>query len=384
MDAVKILKRAWQILWNYPVLWVFGLIIAMTTAGASSGGGGNGNVKFNGTRFNLSEEYVFPEDFREVFKDVGAEFDRAFTHEFSTTGISDAEVTSILWIAGVFVLIMIAVGLVMTVLSYVSQNAVIKMVNDYEDTGEKMSIRQGFKQGWSKSAWRLFLINLINSLPILFLFSTLLIIGYRIAVIAMKASATFASAKIIALVGLAFLIVFLLIIVVTLIKLVQHFMWRTSVLENTGVRESFRQGFAMVKENWKSVGIMWLSMIGVNIVWMIASFVAFFIMIPVVIVTSIAGVLVAIIPTLFLVAIFSTFLNGALPWIVGAVFMLPLFGIIAFSPWALFSAWQRVYSSSVWTLTYREIKSLPILATDENIEALPEPEAPEVPESPAE
>jgi hypothetical protein len=61
------------------------------------------------------------------------------------------------------------------------------------------------------------------------------------------------------------------------------------------------------------------------------------------------------------VGLFSTFLGGYLPWIAGALFMAPLFFTIAFSPWLLLGSWQSVYTSTVWTLTYREIKALPAL-----------------------
>jgi hypothetical protein len=38
IDLGKILTRAWQIIWNYKVLWIFGIF-----AGFANGGGGNGN-----------------------------------------------------------------------------------------------------------------------------------------------------------------------------------------------------------------------------------------------------------------------------------------------------------------------------------------------------
>jgi len=65
---------------------------------------------------------------------------------------------------------------------------------------------------------------------------------------------------------------------------------------------------------------------------------------------------------LLLVGIFSTFLGGALPWVAGGLFMAPLFFTLAFSPWLLLGSWQSVYTSTVWTLTYREIKALPAIA----------------------
>ena len=40
IDFGKILKRAWHILWNYRILWIFGILLAITT-----GGGGGKHVQ---------------------------------------------------------------------------------------------------------------------------------------------------------------------------------------------------------------------------------------------------------------------------------------------------------------------------------------------------
>jgi len=47
MDHFGIIKRAWRILWNYKVLWVFGVLTALTS-GAGGGGGGNAGANFRG------------------------------------------------------------------------------------------------------------------------------------------------------------------------------------------------------------------------------------------------------------------------------------------------------------------------------------------------
>ena len=107
---------------------------------------------------------------------------------------------------------------------------------------------------------------------------------------------------------------------------------------------------------------MWLVMIGLGIVWAIASVILFIITIPVVIVTAILAILVVALPFLLLVAAFSLVIGGVLPWIAGGLFVAPLFFTLAFSPWLLLGSWQAVYTSTVWTLTYREIKALPALA----------------------
>jgi hypothetical protein len=107
---------------------------------------------------------------------------------------------------------------------------------------------------------------------------------------------------------------------------------------------------------------MWLVMIGLGIAWIFVSIVAILVTLPVVLVTGVFAAVVAAIPALLLVGLFSLFLSGPLPWIAAALFVLPLFFIIAFSPWLLLGSWQSVYTSTVWTLTYREIKALPAIA----------------------
>ncbi len=54
----KILKRAWHILWNYRVLWIFGILLAIT--GAGRGGGGNGGGGSSGYQGNNGFQGVNP------------------------------------------------------------------------------------------------------------------------------------------------------------------------------------------------------------------------------------------------------------------------------------------------------------------------------------
>ena len=76
MDPVKILKRAWHILWSYRALWVFGLILAMAGAGSSGSNGSNSSSRYeansqSGQQQPYSEDFN-PEDFQQLFKE-GAE-----------------------------------------------------------------------------------------------------------------------------------------------------------------------------------------------------------------------------------------------------------------------------------------------------------------------
>lgn len=365
LDPVKILKRAWHILWSYRALWVFGLILALA-AGSSSGNSGNSS------RYQINDSsQATPQSIQDAFRSMQSEMHQLFAHGIPDAHITGRDVTAFLWVIGAFVLVMFLVGIVVAVARYVSETAVIRMVDEYEASGEKMTVRQGFRIGWSKTAWRLFLINLIVNLPVIALLLVLLSIGIGVYFAWANGTATFAAFSIVATVILAFITIFLVVILSIALHLLRHFVWRTSALEDVGVRESFSRGWTLVRENWKSVGLIWIVMIGLGIVWAIASIILIIVTIPLVIVTAVIAVLISALPFLLFYGIFSTFLSGWLSLVAGALFVAPLFFPIAFSPWVLLGSWQQIFTSTVWTLTYREIKALPAVSAPVAIEEVP-------------
>jgi hypothetical protein len=363
IDPVKILRRAWQILWNYRALWVFGLILALVAGGTSSGGN-NGMQWQEDSQNNQMPSYGSMQEF---LNDLNRQIEKLFTQGIPEFNISGEALTTFLWIVGVFVVFMLLVSIVVTIAYYISETAVIRMVDEYESSGNKMTLHQGVRLGWSRTSWRLFLINLIVHLPGIVFFLILLIAGVAIFLAVSNGNMTFTPVSIAAMIGLVFLGAFVVVILSVVLYLLRPFFWRVSVFEDLGVGESLRRGFTMVRENWKNVGLMWLVMIGLGIAWIIVSIIAIIITIPIVIITSIIGIIVVAAPGLLLVGLFSLFLTGPLPWIAGGLFVLPLFFVIAFSPWLLLGSWQTVYTSTVWTLTYREIKALPALTPETTV-----------------
>jgi hypothetical protein len=123
--------------------------------------------------------------------------------------------------------------------------------------------------------------------------------------------------------------------------------------------ESLRLATALVKRNWKSAGLMWLVMVGIKIAWAIAFFILVFPLLIVSIITAVGGILVAIVPSLMTAGIASLLsAPDYWPWIFALIIGLPFFFVVTFSPILLVSGWGQIYQSSVWTLTYRELKAL--------------------------
>jgi hypothetical protein len=301
---------------------------------------------------------------RDAFQEMNREIQRLFKEGLTEAGIPKEELTAIIWIAVAFILFSLALAVIVAIARYVSETAVIRMVDEYENSGNKMTIREGFRIGWSLTSWRLFLINLLVNLPLILVVVLLLIFGIILFLTISGNNNQPPVFSIVSSIGILFLVIFVTVILSVLLRLMRNFFWRVCALENVSVGESLRRGFQMVRENWKNVGVMWLVMIGLGIAWAIVFVIAVIVTLPVVLITSLIGGIVAAIPVLFAVGIASLFLSGWLPWIVGIVFGLPLFLIIAFSPWLLLGSWQSVFTSTVWTLTYRELKTLPALVPE--------------------
>src|SRR5512138_907726 len=107
MDPVKILKRAWYILWSYRALWVFGLILAIA-AGSSTGRGNNSRYE----QSSGQNTQVTPQSLQEAFRQMQNEIHKLFEQGIPDVHITGRELTTFLWVIGAFVLVMLIVGIV--------------------------------------------------------------------------------------------------------------------------------------------------------------------------------------------------------------------------------------------------------------------------------
>ncbi len=165
--------------------------------------------------------------------------------------------------------------------------------------------------------------------------------------------------SIITAVGLALLLILFFVLLGIVLGMVSLFAFRFCVLEGTGVIDSIKQGYAMIRRHLKQVFFMWLVMIGIGIAWFVA---ILFLLIPIFIVMLVMvlpAVLASGIPGL-IAAGFAALFQMPSPWfwIVGGLVALPIFGLVFAAPSLLVGGWQQIFNSSVWTETYRELKAL--------------------------
>ena len=128
--------------------------------------------------------------------------------------------------------------------------------------------------------------------------------------------------------------------------------------------------FEMVKGRLMDVILMGVMMFGITLVWSL-------LMIPVFLAIFLVSAVVAGLPALLVGGIAGLFAQGATPWIIAAIVAVPIFLVVVIIPGTLVGGWQQIFTSSTWTLTYRETLAL------EKTNGKSEPSAPETPETPA-
>ena len=353
----KILKRAWHNLWNYRVLWIFGVLMACTgggRAGGSNGGSSGSGYQSNGNNYQsiTSSTNPFVQQLNQWFQQ----------NIMPLLQHPEQHIATFVWIGvGLLFFFLIVCG-ICALVRYPSETAVIRMVDEYEQTGTKVRFKQGWKMGWNRRAFRIWVIDLVVSLPVILLVAILAVLGLLIYSSVKNGSQAAIATGVIAGIGCAFLFILAFIILAILLNLLRQFFVRAAALENARIGESFRLGWAMFKRNWKSAALMWLVMVGIGLGVGIAGLIIFFLLIPVYLVLVLPAVIVGAIPGLIAFGITSIFASGPLAWILGLLAALPFFFMIVFAPLCLVSGWYIIYESNVWTLTYREMKALESVA----------------------
>jgi len=374
MNHVEVLKRAWKILWSYRAVWVFGVILALTVfSWETAVFYGGGNDEANG----VNVDYVNDEGGKLILNyknQLGGQpyhqgdiiIDYNPPDEF-TMGIpytdKEGHLGLKIWeirpevVSALFV---IAIGLaclilllifVAVVVRYVAETALVRMVDDYEETGEKRGVWQGVRVGWSQAAWRLFLIDLLITLPAVLATVLLFVLALTPLLLWTSGSTAAGLMGMVFTVGLVFLAICLVIIVGAALSLLKRFFWRACALDELGVIDSIRQGYAVVRQNLKDVGLMWLIVLVISLAWP-------FVMIPVVVLLMGVAVILGGLSALLIGGLAGLALEGAAPWILAGLVGIPTFILALVVPLVLLGGLREVFMSSTWTLTYRELRPL--------------------------
>lgn len=367
MDHGNVIKQAWHNVLHYRALWIFGVILALTTVSwvallVFSGNDNAGEprvgltitVEPGETSFEALERTVEEEldEAKAAIKEANRDLDRFFAREL------DVEIESdILMVVAVLAgLVAVIYGLA-KIARYVAEASLIRMVDETADTGERQSVRKGLRMGWSRSAWRLFLIDLVINTPVALAFLILFALALTPLLLWDKDRLAAGVLGTVVAAGLVFLVIGLAVLVAAALSLLKPVFRRVCVLEDQGVTGSIRQGWNVVRHHLGDLSLTWLIVFGVNLAWP-------FIVAPIVLALVGAGVLVGSASALLAGGLVALAFGGAAPWIAAFTSGIIIFLLALAAPLAFLGGLREVFLSSVWTLTYRHVR------TSKNVESL--------------
>jgi hypothetical protein len=332
MDHLKILSRAWTITWRYRALWLLGFLFALAGGGGGGGFGGGSRGGNGGSRSG------------------GGGGGGGWP--FGT--IPSIDWNMVLIIALVVVAVIIVLAVIMTIVRYVAETAMMAGVDEIESTGVKLTVRRGFRLGWSRRALRLFLTDLAVYVPLAALAIVLVILALSpLLLLSVKIDAVSIIAGVICA-GLELLVILFIVVVALAVSVVMPYIRRRVVLGQQGVLVSIRQSLMLARASLMDTGLMWLSLIGVRILQGIA-------MIPVLILVVALSVLIGGVPA-GLVYLLSH------SWVAAVLVGVPLFLIALVPPITFVRGLFEIYQSTSWTLAYRDVTArhadlLPVLSS---------------------
>ncbi len=367
MSTTRVLQRSWQIVWRYRALWVLGMALALFA----------GNTIYIRSRQEQQPAqptnlYVILPNHQTVGVpgqglriDLSAPAGARITLPDGTVEQTDPVLTDL--VRQVRVSDLLAVGIELAILlllwalfgsvaRYVAETAVMRAVDDAETRGSQPALREALRLGWSARALRLFLIDLVVVLiivagvaivlpPFVGLATTLSLFGPGGMVLG-----AFGILPLLGITGFAFMCLALL------VSLVMQPARRACALDGLGVFASIRAGIAILRRNFRDVGITWTVWIAIRILWAPLGLVVALILAPAVLVALLVGVAAGGLVTALVAAGRAPLVHGITPWILGVLLGLPVFALVTMLPLLLVSGWVELYKSNLWTLTYRELR----------------------------
>jgi len=319
MDFGYVLKRAWEIIWKYKILWIFGILASCGQASGSSGS--NSGYRFSGN-------------------DVSPRIQEFFNQ--------NPGLTTTLIILGIILAIVLVILAIL--LGTVGRVGLIRGTVKAEQGADRLTFGELWRDGLTYF-WRVFGLNLLLWVIIVIAIILLSLLGVILAI---------------GTLGI------FLVCLIPLLCLIVPIMWFISIIieqanvalvvENLSITQSIERGWKVVRDNVGNMIVMGLILIvGVSLIG------GFVIGLP---------LLVVAIPAVAGIA------TGTSDAVRNGLILSGLFFIIYLPFLLLFSGILRAYISSAWTLTYLRLTNKPVPQPVMAPLPPEAPMAPEIPESP--
>ena len=358
-DIGSILKRAWNTLWHYRVLWIFALLLAMS-GGAGGGGGGGGGGSSGAANLPAAGGPIVEEGGGLIHGDsplsewAGELESWAEVNLFPLFATEEMAIRTAIAIAAIILGIGLLLNLLFALVRYPTETAVIRMVDAHEETGEKLTFKQGWKLGWNARALRVFLVDLLIGLSAFFL----IMIPSGLLVWIIFGLVSIDTMPVASIIGILIIVLMFIVFLLALffVGFIRQHVVRYAVLDDLGVGESFSRGWGLFRSRFKDTFLMGVVLIGVGLGFGFALMIAAFLLIPVYVLMVVPGALVAGLPGGLAYLLASLSVPSAVAAVIALVVALPFFFTVVFLPLLFLNGMFAVFTSNAWTLTFRQLK----------------------------
>lgn len=357
MNTTLILKNSWSLMLRYRALWLFGVILALTTVSFGSAlwlRDSNNQPMEQRTVWEIS-----PQDQAWIKENFGLDLPVRYqldiddlSLQLDDPALTPQERNRLRSLAIGITAALLAVLAAVLILRYTAETALIRMVNDRQTQQVTYRTRQGWSLGFSMTAFRLFLIDLLG-FTLLFLLTILIFIP-PIAPVLIAISGTPAGITLGVLLMLALMLACLAVLIVlwTAGCVVLVLARRACCLQGLGVFAAIWQGFRLLRAQLGGVGLTWLVIAGLDLIYPLLAA-------PVLILLMAAGLAIGGLLALLLGALLALVLAKTTAWTIALITGLVLLALAVGIPLALLGGLREVFKSSAWTLTYLEAASMP-------------------------
>jgi hypothetical protein len=352
MNTVKIFQNSWSVMLHYRALWIFGVILAMTTISFGSA------IWLRDTENRPERTLVNWEisamDKAWIMENFGLDLPLSYTlkvSDFQTRlddlSISRMESSRLLNIIITIMVVLLTLFVITLVLRYIAETALIIMVNDKQKSNQVHSLREGWSLGFSFAALKLFLIDLVVYTLLLMLTPLLFLPALLPVIIVINTSPIAISLGLLLMTSLTLLSLAALIVMWIAGLITLQLARRASCLDGLGVLASIWRGIRLMRAQLGGVGVTWLVIVGLDLVYPI-------LVAPVAILLAAVGLAVSGSLALILGSVLALVLAKTTAWTIAIIVGVMLLVLAVAIPMTLLGGMREVFISSVWTLTFRE------------------------------
>lgn len=352
MNISKNFQNAWNLMLRNRVLWIFGVLLTLTTVSIGSVWWLPENDEIQDS--TLLHWEISAKDQVWIKENFGLDLPLHYNLELEDLKVrlddpmlSAQERARLLNVAKIVLAGVVILITVTLVLRYTSEAALIRLVNDQQYNNVRHSVGKGFSLGFSGAGLKLFVIDVIIFSLLIILTSVIFLPALLPLFLAITGSPTGISLGILLMISLTLVCCAALVVLWISGLVILKLAYRASCLEGLGVFAAIWRGIYMLRTQLRDVGLTAVLLTGMEMVYPI-------LIVPVALLLAAAGLVVGGLVALILGALLTLMVAKAIAWTAAIIVGVVLLALVVIVPVVLLNGLREVFISSTWTLTFKE------------------------------